>query len=108
MLTKIPFFKEVIISHFECRHCGYSNNAVDLAGKIQDRGLRISVRVKSPEDLNRSVVKADTASIRVPELDLEIPSSTQKGQINTIEGFLSATHDGLSMHQEARRVWVLT
>lgn len=37
-----------------------------------------------PRDLNRSVIKSDYASIFIPELDLEIPSKTQRGTINTI------------------------
>ena len=28
LLTKIPFYKEVIVSSFHCEHCGYQNNEV--------------------------------------------------------------------------------
>lgn len=28
ILTKIPFFREVIVSSFECDTCGWSNNEV--------------------------------------------------------------------------------
>jgi len=103
MLTKIPFFREIIISYFECKNCGFRNNTIDSAGRIQDQGVRLSVRCKGSIDLNRTIVKSDSASVRVPELDLEIPPNTQKGQVNTIEGVLSATYDGLNEHQEQRR-----
>jgi hypothetical protein len=49
------------------------------------------------------VVKSEQATIRVPELDLEIPAQTQKGSVNTIEGFLSKTAEGLQDLQEERR-----
>jgi zinc finger protein len=54
--------------------------------------------------MNRNVVKSENATIKVPELDLEIPPQTQKGSINTLEGFLAKTIEGLSDLQEERRV----
>ncbi len=39
----------------------------------------------------------------MPELELEIPANTQKGQVNTIEGILQATYDGIAELQEQRR-----
>jgi len=53
--------------------------------------------------MNRNVVKSEHATIKIPELDLEIPAITQKGVINTVEGFLSKTIDGLNELQEERR-----
>lgn len=58
----------------------------------------------SKDCLNRFVVKSEWATITIPEIELEIPKSTQKGSIKTIEGFLSATADGLKMSQEERRI----
>lgn len=49
MLTKIPFFREIIISRFECRHCGYSNVGIDPATQIQEFGRKITLRVSSKE-----------------------------------------------------------
>jgi hypothetical protein len=37
-------------------------------------------------------VKSDTATIYIPELELEIPPQTQRGSLNTIEGVLVAVH----------------
>ena len=49
LLTRIPFFKDVIIMSFECQHCGYTNNEVQSAGKVQDKGCVIKLEVSSPE-----------------------------------------------------------
>ena len=46
----------------------------------------IEVHLTTERDLSRQVVKSDYASITVPEIDLEIPSNSQKGEITTIEG----------------------
>ena len=41
------------------------------------------------------VVKSDTATVFVPELELEIPRETQRGQITTVEGLLVDTADNI-------------
>lgn len=47
LLTRIPYFKEVVISSFDCPHCGYTNNEVQSAGRIQDQGCTITLTVSS-------------------------------------------------------------
>eukprot|EP00013_Stygamoeba_regulata_P021632 CAMPEP_0177649110 /NCGR_PEP_ID=MMETSP0447-20121125/11193_1 /TAXON_ID=0 /ORGANISM="Stygamoeba regulata, Strain BSH-02190019" /LENGTH=507 /DNA_ID=CAMNT_0019151809 /DNA_START=145 /DNA_END=1668 /DNA_ORIENTATION=+ len=101
LLTKIPFFREIVIMAFSCKHCGYRSNEVQNAGSIEERGCTITLRVETPEDLNRQVVKSETASIQVPELELEIPSVTQAGSMNTIQGVLVATSDALRLVQQS-------
>uniref|UniRef100_A0AAQ4PIW5 Zinc finger ZPR1-type domain-containing protein n=1 Tax=Gasterosteus aculeatus aculeatus TaxID=481459 RepID=A0AAQ4PIW5_GASAC len=39
LLTKIPFFKEVIVSSFSCDNCNWSNTEIQSAGRIQDQGV---------------------------------------------------------------------
>jgi zinc finger protein len=41
--------------------------------------------------------------VKIPALDLEIPAQTQKGSINTIEGFILKTIEGIEDLQEERR-----
>ena len=43
----------------------------------------------------RQVVKSDSATVTIPELDFEIPAATQKGSITTVEGLLSDASDNL-------------
>lgn len=103
LLTKIPFFKEIIISSFCCPHCHWSNTEIQSAGAIQDQGVSYTLRVKTKKDLNREVVKADCATTRIPELDFEIPPFTQKGSLSTIEGLLDRAVAGLEQDQPIRR-----
>ncbi|XP_047439111.1 zinc finger protein ZPR1 [Mugil cephalus] len=103
LLTKIPFFKEVIVSSFSCNKCAWSNTEIQSAGRIQEQGVCYTLRVKSKQDLNREVVKADSATTRIPELDFEIPPYTQKGSLSTIEGLLDRAVAGLEQDQVARR-----
>ena len=96
MYTKIPMFKEIILSSFTCEHCGFRNNEVQFGGKLCDYGTKYSLVCTDQESLNRSVVKSEFASIKIPEIDFEIPPQTQKGSIKTVEGFLLSTIEGLS------------
>lgn len=102
LLTKIPFFREIILMAFTCPHCGYRSNEIQSGGSIQEKGSIITLKVQK-SDLNRQIVKSDAASIRIPEIDFEIPVSTQKGLLNTIEGFLTQSLDALREGQEERR-----
>uniref|UniRef100_UPI0037E8D6FF zinc finger protein ZPR1 n=1 Tax=Semicossyphus pulcher TaxID=241346 RepID=UPI0037E8D6FF len=103
LLTKIPFFKEVIVSSFSCAHCGWSNTEIQSAGRIQEQGICYTLKVKTKQDLNREVVKADSATTKIPELDFEIPPYTQKGALSTIEGLLDRAVAGLEQDQPVRR-----
>lgn len=73
MYTKIPMFKEIIISSFTCEECGFRNNEVQFGGKLCDYGCNYTLVVSDSDGLNRSIVKSEFATIKIPELDFEIP-----------------------------------
>lgn len=95
MYTKIPMFKEIILSSFTCEECGFRNNEVQFGGKLSDYGCSYKLAVVNADGLNRSVVKSEFATIRIPELDFEIPPQTQKGSIKTVEGYLLSAIEGI-------------
>lgn len=64
---------------FECEHCGYRNNEIQSGGRIEEKGVRMTLKVCTEEDLNRTFVKSDFTSVKIPELDFEIPATSQKG-----------------------------
>lgn len=103
LFTKVPFFKEIIVSSFTCDSCGWSNTEIQSAGRIQDQGVRYSLSIKNKRDVNREVVKTDYATTCIPEIDFEIPACTQKGALSTVEGILERTIAGLQQEQPLRR-----
>ncbi|XP_022048316.2 zinc finger protein ZPR1 [Acanthochromis polyacanthus] len=103
LLTKIPFFKEIIVSSFSCDNCSWSNTEIQSAGRIQEQGVCYTLKVRTKQDLNREVVKAECATTKIPELDFEIPPFTQKGSLSTIEGLLDRAVAGLEQDQAVRR-----
>ncbi|XP_037723947.1 zinc finger protein ZPR1 [Drosophila subpulchrella] len=102
--TKIPFFREVVLMSFKCDHCGHINNEMQSASEIQKSGIRIELQVRSVADLNRRVVRSDNSSMSIPEVELEIPVQSQKGEVTTVEGIIERTIAGLSQDQEKRRI----
>ena len=50
------------------------------------------------------VVKADMASVLIPELEFKIPPNTQRGSITTVDSILLQAVDGLQKEQPVRKV----
>ncbi len=101
LLTRIPYFREVIIMSFRCEHCGFQNNEIQAAGSVQTRGTHYELRLTSVDDLSRQVVKADTAVAKFIELDIEIPAG--RGQLTNVEGLLRGIVEDLEMDQDSRK-----
>jgi zinc finger protein len=91
----LPHFRDVIIMSFDCPKCGYKTNEIKAGGPISPLGRRTTVFVDSVEDLNRDILKSDTASVRIPELSLELAEGTLGSRYTTIEGFLDLIHQNL-------------
>ncbi|KAF3451100.1 hypothetical protein FNV43_RR07189 [Rhamnella rubrinervis] len=105
LLTLIPHFRKILLSAFECPHCGERNNEVQFAGELQPKGCSYHLEVPSgdPKMLNRQVVKSESATIKIPELDFEIPPEAQRGTLSTVEGILVRAACELEALQEERK-----
>ncbi|XP_049884253.1 zinc finger protein ZPR1 [Pectinophora gossypiella] len=103
LLTRIPYYKNVVLMSFSCEQCGYENNEIQPGGAFAEMGVRWKLRVTEQVDLNRQVVKSDYTSVRIPDLDFEVPAQSQKGEVTTVEGIVARAIAGLTQDQEARR-----
>ncbi|KAG0359541.1 hypothetical protein BGX24_005747, partial [Mortierella sp. AD032] len=101
LLTRVPHFREVILMAFECPHCGYRSNDLQQANAIAIGGAIYTCQISNKADLNRQLVKTDTATVKIPEIDFEIPA--QRGHLTTIEGLLSTVIDDLESDQPVRK-----
>ena len=102
LMTKIPFFKDLLVGSFRCDECGNRNNEVQFCGELPSHGVKITFKGTEPADLNREIIKSEHAVIRFEELDLEIPKSG-KAEISTIEGILMRVEEELTESQDARK-----
>ena len=64
---------------FECEHCGFKNNEIQSGDKIQEKGHIFTCSIASRKDMNRQVIKSDYATVKIPEIDFEIPPSKRGG-----------------------------
>lgn len=101
LMTKIPFFREVIIMSFSCPECGLKNSEIQSAGEIQEKAGKYVLKVEEKKDLNRQVIKSEKCICKFAELDIEIPAN--RGQLTNVEGLLSQIKDDLSSDQPVRK-----
>ncbi len=86
-LYDAPYVGNLVISSGTCPVCGYKWSDVRLAESKGPR--RIIYRVEEISDLNALVVRASTATVKIPELGVEIiPSYASQGYITTVEGII--------------------
>ena len=74
---------------FQCPHCGSKSTEVKSGGEITKMGKIIKLHVRNVEDLKRDLFKSETASLEIPELELELGYGTLGGLYTTVEGVLS-------------------
>ncbi|XP_006605520.1 zinc finger protein ZPR1 homolog isoform X2 [Glycine soja] len=115
-VTNIPYFQEVIVMASTCDSCGYRNSELKPGGRIPEKGKKITLNVKNVNDLSRDVIKSDTASVKVPELDLELASGTLGGIVTTVEGLITKISESLervhgftfgdSLDEQRKNKWI--
>ena len=94
-VTRIPYFREVVVMCTSCDACGYRNSELRSGGEIPARGRTVRLEVLKPIDLNRDVIKSETSDLTIPELDLELGRGTLGGRVSTVEGLLAEVRDSL-------------
>ncbi|KAG9245093.1 ZPR1 zinc-finger domain-containing protein [Calycina marina] len=101
LLTRIPFFREIIIMSFFCPHCSFKNSEIQSAGEIQQKGSKYELRLTTLFDFARQVVKSDSGIVKFIELDIEVPAG--RGQLTNVEGLLSMILEELELKQPERK-----
>lgn len=76
-----------------CESCGYKNSEIRPGGGVSEKGQIVSLKVSKKEDLNRDVIKSESAGIEIPELTLSVSSGT--AMISTVEGLIRRMIDDL-------------
>lgn len=86
---------------FYCDNCHFKNTEVQAAGQIQEKGIKYVLKLQKPDDMQRQIVKSDTAVCRLEDLDLEIPAG--RGRLTNVEGILSEIKKDLEQDQDNRK-----
>lgn len=105
LITKIRFFRDIMVSRFDCSNCGYTEKSVQFGGeRLTDQGVHYELHVSTPEDLNRRIVKSSECTIFVQPINLEIPGPTHGNSISTIEGILGQCFDDLQNVKQTPKI----
>ena len=94
-VTRIPYFREVVVMCTSCDACGYRNSDLRAGGPIPTHGRTLTLAVTGARDLTRDIIKSETADVAIPELGLELGAGTLGGRVTTVEGLLSEVRDAL-------------
>lgn len=101
ILVKIPSFQDVYLLSFHCDTCQYSSNELQPSNTIQDHGSKYTFRIDGLDDLERKIVRSDTAIFRVEDLDIEMP--VRRGRLTNVEGILAEILRDLEVPQKQRK-----
>jgi zinc finger protein len=93
---EIPHFREVIIMATTCDYCGYKTNEVKSGGATSAYGKKITLQLTTEEDLSRDILKSETCTLSIPEIDLLLTTNSLGGRFTTLEGLLRQVYDELN------------
>lgn len=85
---------------FYCDHCHFKNTEIQPAGVIQEQGSRYTFKSTKSDDLQRQVVKSDTAILRIEDSGIEIQPG--RGRLTNVEGILASVLKDLEAGQKER------
>jgi zinc finger protein ZPR1 len=94
-IVNIPFFKDILIMSTTCERCGFKSNEVKSAGQISEKGKRLTLSLMTTHDLSRDILKSDSCSLEIPEIELKLETGTLGSRFTTIEGLLTQVHNEL-------------
>lgn len=86
---------------FYCDHCHFKNSEIQSAGEIQEKGAKYVLKMDQLPDMERQIVKSDSAVFRIEDLDLEVPAG--RGRLSNVEGILAEILRDLESSQKHRR-----
>lgn len=99
-IHEIPYFQKIILMTTVCDFCGYKNSEVKTTNPISAKGTKLCLKITELEDLSKDVLKSDTCSLHIPEIDLNLQSGTLGSKYTTIEGLISDIYNQLLSKSE--------
>ena len=69
-----------------CDYCHVRTSEVKSGAGIAERGIRLTLALQNERDLTRDVLKSETCSVFVPQLDMELGMGILAGRFTTVEG----------------------
>lgn len=84
----IPYFGKCYLMSMTCSNCRYHKSDVEAVDKKDP--VKLTFIVKDKKDLNVRVVKSSEATVKIPQLKMDVePGASSIGYITNIEGLLA-------------------
>ncbi|KAI8843282.1 ZPR1 zinc-finger domain-containing protein, partial [Chytriomyces cf. hyalinus JEL632] len=92
MLAIPHFSNEVIVMTTDCESCLYKSSEIRTGGAISPMGMRTIFHVRNEDSLTREVLKAETCSFRIPELDLDLTTASMGTQFMSLRALIKGVY----------------
>ncbi|KAJ3242158.1 NAD-dependent protein deacetylase sirtuin-2 [Chytriomyces hyalinus] len=83
---------EIIVMTTDCESCLYKSSEIRTGGAISPVGMRTVFHVRNEASLTREVLKAETCSFRIPELDLDLTTASMGTQFMSLRALIKAVY----------------
>ncbi|KAG2341001.1 zf-ZPR1-domain-containing protein [Suillus weaverae] len=93
---------DTLIITTNCDDCAYRDNEIKSGTAISELGKRIMLKVEDRDDLDCDILKSDTSSLSIPEIDLVLHPGTLGGRFTTLEGVLDQVYEELTSTEKVK------
>ncbi|MBS3115883.1 ZPR1 zinc finger domain-containing protein [Candidatus Woesearchaeota archaeon] len=95
---EVPYFGEVFMFSMSCSNCHY--HKADIEAAEPKDPTRYTLEVSSEEDMKIRIVKASSATIKIPNLMSIEPGEAANGYVTNVEGILNRMKHALEIAKE--------
>lgn len=99
MKKEVPYFGDVFIFTMSCENCKY--HKADVESVEQHEPARYTLEVSSEEDLNIRIVKASSATVKIPHVTTIEPGESANGYVTNVEGLLKRVKHAIETMRDA-------
>jgi zinc finger protein len=84
---EVPYFGDVFVFSMTCENCKY--HKADVESAEQHEPARYTLEVSTEEDLKIRIVKASSATVKIPHVTTIEPGEAANGYITNVEGIIN-------------------
>ncbi len=97
IIYEVPHFGKMLIGSLVCGSCLWKNTQT-FSLSDQHKPVKFEVKIQTIKDMETKVIRANTATVLIPELGIEIsPTTFTDGYYNNVEGLLELANEAVSI-----------
>jgi zinc finger protein len=96
---EVPYFGDVFVFSMSCSSCHY--HKADIEAAEPKDPTRYTLEVSSEEDMKIRIVKASSATVKIPHVTTIEPGEAANGYVTNVEGILNRVKHALEIAKDA-------